>query len=49
VHNVRLKRYLKNEEKAANWAWDSDSFAGTQPENGLRVLMALIGNWDLNR
>lgn len=47
VHNLRLKRYLKDEEKAGNWTWDSDAFAGMQPENGLRVLMALIGNWDL--
>src|SRR5579862_8959727 len=47
VHNARLKRYLKDEEKAGNWAWDSDAFAGMQSENGLRVLMALIGNWDL--
>jgi hypothetical protein len=49
VHNVRLKRYLKDEEKTANWTWDEDVFTGTQEENGLRVLMALINNWDLTQ
>jgi hypothetical protein len=47
VANVRLKRYLKGEEKAGNWEWSQSPFAGTRELNGLRALMALLNNWDL--
>jgi hypothetical protein len=47
VPNVRLKRYLKGEEKSGNWAWSQSPFTGTRELNGLRVLMALLNNWDL--
>src|SRR5579862_2281963 len=47
VPDVRLKRYLKSEEKSGNWAWDQSAFAGTRELNGLRVMMALLNNWDL--
>jgi hypothetical protein len=45
--NVRMKRYLKGEEKAGTWEWRADPFIGTREFNGLRVLMALLNNWDL--
>ena len=47
VHNVRLKRYLKGEEKLGHWSWRMDPFTNTRELNGLRVAMALINNWDL--
>jgi hypothetical protein len=47
VHNARLKRYLKDEEKSGTWQWRSNPFTGTREFNGLRVMMALINNWDL--
>jgi hypothetical protein len=47
MHNVRLKRYLKGEEKLGEWQWLADPFTGSREWNGLRVLMALIDNWDL--
>ncbi len=47
VPNVRLKRYLKGEEKAGIWQWSQSPFTGTRELNGLRVLMALLGDWDL--
>lgn len=47
VLDVRLKRDLKNEKKIGTWEWRSNPFAGTREWNGLRVLMALINNWDL--
>jgi hypothetical protein len=47
LHNVRLKRYLDGEKKAGEWPWSESSFANTREFNGLRVLMALITNWDL--
>jgi hypothetical protein len=47
MQNARLKRHLKGEEKVGNWAWRDDPFAHTREWNGLRVMMALISNWDL--
>jgi hypothetical protein len=47
VHNVRLKRHVKGEEKLGNWRWRLDPFTNTRELNGLRVAMALINNWDL--
>jgi hypothetical protein len=47
VQNARLQRMDKSEEKEGNWKWKQDPFTGTRELNGLRVLMALINNWDL--
>lgn len=47
MQNVRLKRHLQGEEKIGNWQWRKNPFAGTREFNGLRVMMALINNWDL--
>ena len=47
VHNVRLKRYSKDEKKIANWKWSQDPFRNTREYNGLRTLMAVINNWDV--
>jgi len=45
VHDVRLKR--DEGKKTGEWDWRSGPFAGTRELNGLRVVMALINNWDL--
>ena len=45
MHNVRLKR--EDEKKVGDWKWRQDPFTGTRAWNGLRVMMALINNWDL--
>lgn len=45
VSNVRLKR--EDEKKVSTWAWRQGPFAGTRELNGLRVVMAVINNWDL--
>jgi hypothetical protein len=47
VHNARLKRSVKGEEKLGSWQWNSNPVGGTREFNGLRVLMALMNNWDL--
>ena len=47
IPNVRLKRYLDGEKKIGNWRWRDDPIGGTREHNGLRVVMALINNWDL--
>jgi len=47
IHNARLKRYLAGEDKNGTWKWKDNPFTGTRELNGLRVMMALINNWDL--
>ena len=47
MHDVRLKRYLKKEKKTGTWEWRNNPFTGTREFNGLRVMMALLNNWDL--
>lgn len=47
VDNVRLKRHLKGTDKTGEWRWRHNPFTGTRELNGLRVMMALVNNWDL--
>ena len=47
THNGRLKRYVKGEKDEGDWKWKENPFTGTREFNGLRVVMALINNWDL--
>ena len=47
VTNARLKRSSKNQKKVATWSWADNPFRGSRELNGLRVMMALINNWDL--
>jgi hypothetical protein len=49
VHQVRLQRSMGDEKKAGTWDWRHNPFKGTREFNGLRVMMALISNWDLKR
>ena len=46
VREVRLERQGGG-KKLKNWSWSQNIFAGTREFNGLRVMMALINNWDL--
>jgi hypothetical protein len=48
VHRVRLKRRSPEIKKLGRWDWFDNPFAGTRELNGLRVMMALLNNWDLN-
>jgi len=47
MHGVRLKRKSDGRVNVGEWAWRQNPFSGTQQFNGLRVLMAVINNWDL--
>jgi hypothetical protein len=47
LHVVRLKRHLPGEKAVSNWQWRKGPFEGTRELNGLKVVMALINNWDL--
>lgn len=46
LSNVRLKR-ARAGRSAGSWKWKDNPFRKTQEGNGLRVLMALLNNWDL--
>ena len=46
VIGVRLERRHGGPDEA-EWSWFNNSFMGTREFNGLRVMMALINNWDL--
>ena len=47
VHGVRLERKVEGQKKAGNWSWFKNPFEGTKELNGLKVMMALMNNWDL--
>ena len=47
VANVRMKRDPKGPKKIGEWEWRQNPFSGTSELNGLRVVMAVINNWDL--
>jgi hypothetical protein len=46
IREVRLERQGA-EKELKNWSWYDNPFVGTREFNGLRVMMALINNWDL--
>jgi len=45
--NVRFEARPDNWKRAGEWKWKKNPFVGTQEFQGLKVLMALINNWDL--
>lgn len=47
VQNLRLERADKTRTKAGWWPWRNGPAYATREFNGLRVMMALINNWDL--
>ena len=47
VHKVRLELKPKSVKSIGTWAWFDNPFVGTRELNGLRVVMALINNWDM--
>jgi len=46
VAGVRLERDVPNADTTP-WSWYDNPLLGTREFNGLRVMMALINNWDL--
>jgi hypothetical protein len=47
VTNVRFEREDKSEKKEERWSWKHNPFAASKEWNGLRVMMAVLNNWDL--
>jgi hypothetical protein len=47
ITDARLKRHLPHAEEDGEWHWRKNPFVGSREFNGLRVMMALINNWDV--
>lgn len=45
--NVRLEARPSNTKRGERWSWEDNPFAGTKELQGLKIMMALINNWDL--
>jgi hypothetical protein len=45
--NVRFEARPEGVERLDEWRWDGNPFAGKRELQGLKVLMALMENWDL--
>jgi hypothetical protein len=49
VRDVRFERRWDGFKGVGNWSWRENPFVGTRELEGLKVLMALLNNWDLKR
>lgn len=50
VHGARLEWVNKKAvKKVDDWSWFDNPFVGAREFNGLRVMMALMNNWDLKQ
>ena len=47
VHKARLERKNKEIKNLSTWSWFANQPKGKREMNGLRIMMALINNWDL--
>ncbi|HWQ32762.1 MAG TPA: hypothetical protein VNQ79_07900 [Blastocatellia bacterium] len=47
VRGARLELHKADEKKIGDWSWFENPFIGSRELNGLKVMMALINNWDL--
>jgi hypothetical protein len=47
VQSARLERRDSGQKKIGEWDWKKNPFVGKREFDGLRVLMALMNNWDL--
>src|SRR5215218_2328514 len=45
--NVRFEARPDSWKRVGEWKWKKNPFTGTQELQGLKILMALINNWDL--
>jgi hypothetical protein len=45
--NVRLEARPSSVDRQDRWSWTDNPFVGTNELQGLKIMMALINNWDL--
>ena len=46
-NNVRFEARPENWKRAGEWKWKQNPFVSTPEYQGLKIMMALINNWDL--
>ena len=49
IRGARLERQEASVKKIGNWSWSDNPFVGRRELTGLKVMMALINNWDLKK
>lgn len=47
IKDARFARKPEGQKKIGIWKWKENPFSGTREFNGLRVMMAVMNNWDL--
>jgi len=47
AREVRFERRNDGYKEVGNWSWEDNPFLGTREFEGLKVVMALLKNWDL--
>jgi hypothetical protein len=47
IVDARFEKKPDGEKKLGIWSWKDNPFTGTREFNGLRVMMAVMNNWDL--
>lgn len=47
VVDARFAKKPDDQKKIGTWSWKNNPFTGTKEFNGLRVMMAVMNNWDL--
>lgn len=48
-NNVRLEARPANVERGERWDWNDNPFVGMRELKGLKIMMAMINNWDLKK
>src|SRR5687767_2997888 len=46
-NNVRFEARPEEWDRAGEWKWKKNPFVGTPEYQGLKIMMAMINNWDL--
>lgn len=47
IKDARFEKKPDQEKKIGTWMWKENPFTGSREFNGLRVMMAVMNNWDL--
>ena len=47
LENVRLEARPKDVKRTGEWRWEDNPFKGKPEMQGLKIMMALINNWDI--
>jgi hypothetical protein len=48
-NNVRLEARPANVKRGERWDWNDNPFVGMRELKGLKIMMAMINNWDLKK